>query len=108
MSPVAITLVTNGNQCLVARQPQFPKGMYSALAGFCEPGKLNINQELRRLFGVPTMHFSKFIFPCNRGSKICHESHVSRDSRVTHGIFSSFVRDCEGQQKFSGIGTHLM
>ena len=37
----------------------------------------------------------------DRGPKICRESHVSRDSRVTHGIFSSFVRDCEGQQKFS-------
>ena len=33
-------------------------------------------------------------------------------SRVTHGIFSSFVRDCEGQQKNScdraWIGTNLM
>ena len=38
---------------------------------------------------------------CGRGPKICRESHVSRDSRVTHGIFSSFVRDCEGQEKFS-------
>nr|XP_054773321.1 NAD(P)H pyrophosphatase NUDT13, mitochondrial-like [Lytechinus pictus] len=39
MKPIVITLVTNGDRCLVARQPQFPPGMYSALAGFCDMGE---------------------------------------------------------------------
>eukprot|EP00057_Strongylocentrotus_purpuratus_P025469 XP_011679943.1 PREDICTED: nucleoside diphosphate-linked moiety X motif 13 [Strongylocentrotus purpuratus] len=39
MKPIVITLVTNGDRCLVARQPQFPIGMYSALAGFCDMGE---------------------------------------------------------------------
>ena len=32
-------LVTREDKCLVGRQPTFPKGMYSALAGFVEPGE---------------------------------------------------------------------
>ncbi|NP_001125355.1 NAD(P)H pyrophosphatase NUDT13, mitochondrial isoform X6 [Pongo pygmaeus] len=42
MAPVVITLVSDGTRCLLARQSSFPKGMYSALAGFCDidPGEL--------------------------------------------------------------------
>ena len=37
--PAVMVLVTLGNECLLARQPRFPDGMYSALAGFAEPGE---------------------------------------------------------------------
>ncbi|XP_048665093.1 NAD(P)H pyrophosphatase NUDT13, mitochondrial [Marmota marmota marmota] len=36
MAPVVITLVSDGTRCLLARQHSFPKGLYSALAGFCD------------------------------------------------------------------------
>lgn len=39
MAPVVITLVTDGAWCLLARQSSFPKGLYSALAGFCDIGE---------------------------------------------------------------------
>eukprot|EP00066_Takifugu_rubripes_P029687 XP_011618953.1 PREDICTED: nucleoside diphosphate-linked moiety X motif 13 [Takifugu rubripes] len=39
MSPVVIVLVSDGKRCLLGRQPSFPPGMYSALAGFCELGE---------------------------------------------------------------------
>ncbi|XP_072164848.1 NAD(P)H pyrophosphatase NUDT13, mitochondrial-like [Diadema setosum] len=39
MKPIVITLVVDEDRCLVARQPQFPEGMYSALAGFCDMGE---------------------------------------------------------------------
>ena len=32
--PVVIMLAVSGDKCLLGRQPRFPKGMYSALAGF--------------------------------------------------------------------------
>ncbi|XP_060060111.1 NAD(P)H pyrophosphatase NUDT13, mitochondrial isoform X5 [Erinaceus europaeus] len=38
MAPVVITLVSDGPRCLLARQSSFPKGVYSALAGFCDIG----------------------------------------------------------------------
>lgn len=37
--PVIIVLVTHGDKCLLGRQPPWPKGRYSALAGFVEPGE---------------------------------------------------------------------
>ena len=37
--PVVIMLVIDGDSCLVERQPRFNPGMYSALAGFIEPGE---------------------------------------------------------------------
>ena len=37
--PAVMILVTRGDRCLLARQPGFPSGMFSALAGFVEPGE---------------------------------------------------------------------
>jgi NAD+ diphosphatase len=45
--PVVIMLAIDGDACLLGRQPRFPKGMYSALAGFVEPGE-TIEAAVRR------------------------------------------------------------
>ena len=45
--PVVIMLATHGEECLVGRGRQFPRGMYSALAGFVEPGE-TIEEAVRR------------------------------------------------------------
>ena len=37
--PVAIMLPVRGDRCLLGRSPRFPPGMFSALAGFVEPGE---------------------------------------------------------------------
>jgi NAD+ diphosphatase len=39
VDPVVIMLATEGEACLVGRGKQFPRGMFSALAGFIEPGE---------------------------------------------------------------------
>jgi NAD+ diphosphatase len=39
MDPVVIMLITHGNKVLIGRSPGWPKGMYSLLAGFVEPGE---------------------------------------------------------------------
>jgi NAD+ diphosphatase len=45
--PVVIMLALEGGRCLLGRQARFPKGMYSALAGFVEPGE-TIEEAVRR------------------------------------------------------------
>ena len=45
--PVVIMLPVRGEDCLIGRQPMFPPNMYSALAGFIEPGE-NIEEAVRR------------------------------------------------------------
>ncbi len=39
LSPAIIVLVRDRSRILLARSPNFPPGMYSALAGFVEPGE---------------------------------------------------------------------
>jgi NAD+ diphosphatase len=47
VDPVVIMLATHGDACLVGRGKQFPPGMFSALAGFVEPGE-SIEEAVRR------------------------------------------------------------
>jgi NAD+ diphosphatase len=47
VDPVVIMLATHGEACLVGRGKQFPHGMFSALAGFVEPGE-TIEEAVRR------------------------------------------------------------
>lgn len=37
--PVVIMLITDGDRCILGRQPKFPPGFYSCLAGFVEPAE---------------------------------------------------------------------
>lgn len=50
VNPVSIMLATSGDKCLVGRSKQFPKGMFSALAGFIEPGETFEEAVARELF----------------------------------------------------------
>jgi NAD+ diphosphatase len=53
--PVVIMLVTNGDRVLLGRQPTWPAGRYSALAGFVEPGESleeAVAREVREEAGV--------------------------------------------------------
>jgi NAD+ diphosphatase len=45
--PVAIAVVGRGDQCLLGRGPGWPNTMYSALAGFIEPGE-TLEEAVRR------------------------------------------------------------
>ncbi|MFL1877164.1 NAD(+) diphosphatase, partial [Hansschlegelia beijingensis] len=47
VDPVVIMLVTRRDRCLLGRQPRFPAGMWSCLAGFVEPGE-TLEEAVRR------------------------------------------------------------
>jgi NAD+ diphosphatase len=47
VAPAVMALVRRGRELLLGRSPHFPPGMYSALAGFVEPGE-SLEQCLRR------------------------------------------------------------
>lgn len=50
VDPVAIMLVEYEGQVLLGRQPRFPEGRYSALAGFVEPGETIEEAVAREVF----------------------------------------------------------
>lgn len=71
--PVVIMLAVSGDKCLLGRQPRFPKGMYSALAGFVEGGETledAVRREIKEEAGVPCgrvsyMASQPWPFPCS-------------------------------------------
>lgn len=53
--PAIIVLVADGDRCLLGRQKSWPRGMYSTLAGFVEPGETleqAVVREVREEAGV--------------------------------------------------------
>ncbi|MFV0281197.1 MAG: NAD(+) diphosphatase [Rhodoblastus sp.] len=71
--PVVIMLAVSGDKCLLGRQPRFPKGMYSALAGFVEGGETledAVRREIKEEAGVSCgkvsyMASQPWPFPCS-------------------------------------------
>jgi NAD+ diphosphatase len=47
LDPAVIMLVTSGDRCVLGRQPAWPPTMFSALAGFVEPGE-SLEDAVRR------------------------------------------------------------
>ncbi len=55
VSPAVIVRVCRGDEVLLARSPGFPRGLYSVLAGFVEPGESiedTVRRELREEVGI--------------------------------------------------------
>lgn len=71
--PVVIVLVTHGEKCLLGRQPPWPKGRYSALAGFVETGETleaAVKREVKEEAGVEIVSATyrssqPWPFPCS-------------------------------------------
>jgi len=63
LSPAAIVLVRRREEVLLARSPGFPKGMYSVLAGFVEPGESieeTVVREVREEVGIEVANVAYF------------------------------------------------
>lgn len=82
MSPVVIVLVSDGERCLLGRQATFPRGMYSALAGFCDMGETleeTLSREVAEEVGLEVQSFSfsssqHWPFPQSSFMMACHAS----------------------------------
>jgi NAD+ diphosphatase len=89
--PVVIMLAVDGDACLLGRQPRFPKGMYSALAGFVEPGETieaAVRREIREEAGVAcgaVRYFASQPWPFPASLMIgCFAEADGRDLEVDH------------------------
>lgn len=63
ISPAIMVLIHRGNELLLARSPRFAPGIYSALAGFVEPGETleqAVHREVREEVGVEVRNLRYF------------------------------------------------
>ena len=63
VAPAVMALVRRGREILLARGPHFPPGMYSALAGFVEPGETLeqcVQREVAEEVGVSVKNLAYF------------------------------------------------
>jgi len=63
VAPAVMALVRRGRELLLGRSPHFPSGMYSALAGFVEPGETLeqcVAREVAEEVGVTVANLSYF------------------------------------------------
>jgi NAD+ diphosphatase len=63
VAPAVMALIKRGRELLLARSPHFPNGMYSALAGFVEPGETLeqcLAREIAEEVGVTVTNLSYF------------------------------------------------
>jgi NAD+ diphosphatase len=63
IAPAIMALVRRGDELLLARSPHFPPGMYSALAGFVEPGETleqTLVREVREEVGIEVANLRYF------------------------------------------------
>jgi NAD+ diphosphatase len=59
VDPVVIMLVTDGERCVLAHEPRYPPNMYSALAGYIEPGETieqAVSRETHEEVGLTVTH----------------------------------------------------
>jgi NAD+ diphosphatase len=71
MDPAIIVLIVSGNRCLLGRQKEWRKGMYSTLAGFVEPGETieaAVSREVKEEVGINVreiiyQHSQAWLFP---------------------------------------------
>ncbi|XP_028264432.1 NAD(P)H pyrophosphatase NUDT13, mitochondrial isoform X2 [Parambassis ranga] len=104
MSPVVIVLVSDGRRCLLGRQSSFPRGMYSALAGFCDMGETleeTLCREVAEEVGLEVQSFSysssqHWPFPHSSFMLGCHAS-----VRPTHTQLSVDHSELEDARWFS-------
>ena len=60
--PVAIMLAVTGDRCLLGRGRHFAPGMYSALAGFIEPGETIENAVRRETFEEAGIRLGRVVY----------------------------------------------
>ncbi|SEO04754.1 NAD(+) diphosphatase [Palleronia pelagia] len=87
--PVAIMLITHGNDLLLGRSPGWPERMYSLLAGFVEPGETieaAVRRETFEEAGIrvgPVRYLASQPWPFPASLMLgCHGTATSREIRI--------------------------
>jgi len=62
VDPAIIVLVAHGQRCLLGRQPSWPEGRYSTIAGFVEPGESLEDAVRREVYEETNVRVGKVVY----------------------------------------------
>lgn len=100
LSPAMMALIVKGDQFLLARGPQFPKGTYSVLAGFVDPGETLEQCVKREVFEEVGMHVDRIRYFGSQSWPFPHSLMIAFTCRWKSGEISIDPEEIEDAQWF--------
>lgn len=100
VDPVVIMLVTDGPRCVLAREERFPPGMYSAIAGFIEPGddlEHAVRRETKEEIGL---HVSEVSYALSQPWPFPHSLMLGCFARAEHAPLAVDTAELEDARWF--------
>ncbi len=101
LSPAVIMSIVRGKEILLARSPRFPKGMYSTLAGFVEPGETLEETVIREIREEVNVEISDITYIGSQPWPFPHSLMIGFTTRYTAGEIQIDNNEIEDAQWFS-------
>ena len=101
LSPAVIMSIIREKEILLARSPHFPKGMYSTLAGFVEPGETLEETVIREIREEVSVEISDITYISSQPWPFPHSLMVGFATRYAGGDLQIDNNEIEDAQWFS-------
>ena len=101
LSPAVIMSIIRGKEILLARSPHFPKGMYSTLAGFVEPGETLEETVIREIREEVSVEISDITYISSQPWPFPHSLMLGFTTRYAGGDLQIDNNEIEDAQWFS-------
>jgi NAD+ diphosphatase len=106
--PVVIIAVRRGDDILLGRQADWPPGMYSALAGFMEPGETIEQAARREVFEEAGVRVDKVCYVMSQPWPFPSSLMIGLTGEALNGDLQVDHREIEAARWFSAREAHLM
>lgn len=101
LSPAVIMSIIREKEILLARSPHFPKGMYSTLAGFVEPGETLEETVIREIREEVSVEISDITYISSQPWPFPHSLMIGFSTRYAGGNLQIDNNEIEDAQWFS-------
>jgi NAD+ diphosphatase len=106
--PVAIMMVTYKDKCLLGRNPHFPAGMYSCLAGFIEAGETIEDAVRRETFEESGVRLGKVTYAASQPWPMPHSLMIGCFAEALDDVINFDANELEACRWFGKDELQLM
>ena len=101
IAPAIMVLVRRGPEFLLARSPHFPPGMFSALAGFTEPGETLEQTIVREVREEVSIEIENIRYFASQPWPFPHSLMIAFHADYAHGVVTPDANEIEAADWFS-------